>query len=193
MAEQAAAIEAKYAQNGQQGSAAPATGAASAAPKLTDEGGEATMSVADSNALRASLGLKPLVQNTASKDDVARAEHRRHMDNKRRKEQAAQEKALHEKLEASKEQRRIDAELSKHKGLGESSGQDGDDVLVRVSGCHCSFLICSYLLPVSPPLRTWQQLCRMPSHCRPPQRGDCACSCCCWGACASAPSCYLTR
>ena len=130
LAEKAAAIEAKYAA-GQ--AAAPSSQPAEAAPavRMNDDGAEASMSVSDTNALRASLGLKPLAQNSASKDDVARAEHRRGMERKRAREREQESKALEQKLAEKKEQRRIDAQLRQTRGLGESSQQDDDDVLVR--------------------------------------------------------------
>jgi crotonobetainyl-CoA:carnitine CoA-transferase CaiB-like acyl-CoA transferase len=129
MAEKAAAIEAKYAR---QQSSAP-----SAAPvpnfRVNDDGGEASMSIGDSNALRASLGLKPLVQDSASKDDIARTEHRRHLDRKRGREQAKEEREKIERTAEKKEQQRIDAALKSTKGLGVGTQDEDDDVLVCTS------------------------------------------------------------
>jgi hypothetical protein len=127
MAGRAAAVEAKYAKQAASHASVP-----DAVPsvRVNDEGAEASMAVADSNALRASLGLKPL-QSSASADDVARAEHRRHMDSKRAKEKQQEAKALEERLAQKNEQRRLDAKLKKTRGLGQASGQEDDDVLVR--------------------------------------------------------------
>jgi hypothetical protein len=129
MAERAAAIEARYAAK-QADQPAPSP-AAPPPMRVMDEGGEASMNVSDSNALRASLGLKPL-QDSASKDDVARAEHRRHVDRQRGREQKKEAKALEVKLAEKREQRRIEGQLKKTRGLGERAQPEDDDVLVRI-------------------------------------------------------------
>lgn len=128
LAERAAAIEAKYAQ-------APVKNAAPSselpAVRAVQDGDDSSLSVSDTNALRASLGLKPLTAGSASKEEDAVAEHRRHWDRKRSREQEQADREKREQLAKKKEERRIQNMLKKTRGLGALDGDDDNDFLVR--------------------------------------------------------------
>ena len=128
LAERAAAIEAKYAQ-------APARRADQApelpAVRAVQDGDETSLNVSDTNALRASLGLKPLTAGSSSKQDDAVAEHRRHWDRKRSRDQEKADREKREQLAQKKEERRIQNMLKKTRGLGTLDGDDDEDFLVR--------------------------------------------------------------
>lgn len=149
MAERAAAIEARYAASAQQASP-EATGQAPPDVHVRDEGGEASMSISDTNKLRLSLGLKPLVDTSAQQEDAAIAEHRRHRDAQAGKQKAQDEKAVRERLATAKERRRLDAQIKKTKALG-SYDEHADDVgvcarsiLMLLASAMCGALFLCY-------------------------------------------------
>ena len=98
----------------------------------SDQGGELSMSVGDSNKLRAALGLAPLEASKA-KGDEALAEHRRHRDAQAAKAARISEDSAREKVVAAKERRRLDAQLKKTTHLGADDAHD-DDVRVSLRG-----------------------------------------------------------
>ena len=130
MAAKAAAIEAKYARE-EASAGAPAPSMPSA--HVQDDGRESSMTVSDTNALRAKLGLKPLQEGSASKDDQKRAEHRAHLDRQRERNKATEAKEWQEKVDAKQEERRIANKLKKTRGLGEATAAADNDILVPPS------------------------------------------------------------
>lgn len=132
-AENMAAMEARYAERAPAPAAAPAGDepSAAAARPPAEQAGEASMSIAETNALRESLGLKPLVDTSAARADQARAEHQAHVTRKRARESAAESAELRRKLAEKKEQRRVEAELKKTTALGVAASAEDDDILVR--------------------------------------------------------------
>lgn len=89
---------------------------------------EISLSVEETNKLRASLGLPPL-KETSNKDNAAREEHKKR---KRAEEDAASAAALEERVKTAKERRRQQDLLSKTETLGKPE-DDVDDVMTWVN------------------------------------------------------------
>jgi len=91
-------------------------------------GSEVAMSIEETNKLRISLGLKPLVE-TADTDKAAKDEHKKR---KRAEEDATNAADLEERVKSTRERRRQQEVLAKTKTLGEA-GPELDDVMAWVS------------------------------------------------------------
>lgn len=89
---------------------------------------EISLSIEETNKLRASLGLAPL-KETSNNDNAAREEHKKR---KRAEEDAASAAALEERVKAARERRRQQDLLSKTETLGEPEA-DVDDVMAWVN------------------------------------------------------------
>ena len=103
--------------------AAAADGVGSTAP---GGGAEISLSVDETNKLRAQLGLKPLREG--GREDLEAAERKRHAERVGRAQKDAEGRALREKLAEFRQRRQLEEELQKTKWLGVKESEDDDDL-----------------------------------------------------------------
>jgi len=97
-----------------------------------DTGGEISMSVEETNKVRAALGLKPLGDRSKEKAAERDAEARRHQEAREAEAKEREVEELRAKIAASREARRQEQQLRSVKTLGEASRDDSDDLAAWV-------------------------------------------------------------
>mmetsp|Transcript_4725 Transcript_4725/g.12198 ORF Transcript_4725/g.12198 Transcript_4725/m.12198 type:complete len:817 (+) Transcript_4725:159-2609(+) len=98
--------------------------------QTSDNGGELSMSVAETNRVRAALGLKPLSDNSSSKDKE-KSEEQAHQDRVEKADKARKAEELAAKVAEARDKRRLNASYKATKTLGEADAE-GDDLAAWV-------------------------------------------------------------